>query len=219
MAVKEPLMDGPSIPEALLLFALHDERGTVHPSAFIAIDHGLRAAVLAELRLRGFVQTKRDGQARRHPEAYEPPKDRLLAEAWTALLDHPEPSPAETWIRALEVLPDLRMRLARGLADRGVLRAEGRLRTMLPEQLTFPLEDPSVEAALVEHLQHALTLDERVSPRDGTLIGLSVACHLEPWVFGDHVERARARAAWVADRDTIVRALKAVVQRAETWGG
>jgi len=211
-------MNPVSLPEALLLFALHDERGTVHPSAFIAIDHGLRAAVLAELRLGGFVQTKRDGQVRRHPEAPEAPPHPLLAEAWQLLADAPA-GPCEDWIKRLEGVLDLRRRLARGLADRGVLRAEGRHRTMLPEQLTFPLDDPAVEAALVARMQQALGVGERVSPRDGTLIGLTVACHLEPWVFGEASGEARERARWVAKRDAIVRALGAVVQQAETWGG
>ncbi|MEM6926855.1 MAG: GPP34 family phosphoprotein [Myxococcota bacterium] len=211
-------MNATSLPESLLLFALHDERGTVHPSAFIAIDHGLRAAVLAELRLQGFLQTKRDGQARRHPEAPDRPAEALLAEGWTTLADQP-PGPTEAWVKGLTALSDLRMRIARGLADRGVLRAEGRLRTMLPDQLTFPLDDASVEAELVEGLRHALTLGERVPPRDGTLIGLTVACHLEPWVFGERVDEAVALARWVTDRDAIVRALVAVVQQAETWGG
>ncbi|MEN0062642.1 MAG: GPP34 family phosphoprotein [Myxococcota bacterium] len=212
-------MNAPSLPEALLLFALHDERGTVHPSAFIAIDHGLRAAILAELRLQGFVQTKRDGQARRHPDAPEAPDDPLLAEAWMLLVNRTEPGPAVDWLKALTALPSLRMRIARALADRGVLRAEGRHRTMLPDQLTFPLEDPSVETDLIAQLQSALAQGDRVMPRDGTLLGLTVVCHLEPWVFGDDAEDARARARWVADRDAIVRALSTVVKQAETWGG
>lgn len=212
-------MNPPSLPEALLLFALHDERGTVHPSAFIAIDHGLRAAVLAELRLQGFIQTKRDGQARRHPDAPDTVADPLLAEAWGLVQALDEPGPAEAWLKALTAVPDLRLRLARGLADRGTLRAEGRHRTMLPDQMTFPLDDPSVEHALVTQLGDALSQGERVTPRDGTLLGLTVACHLEPWVFGDRADEARQRAAWVTERDAIVRALGSVVQQAETWGG
>lgn len=211
--------DAVSLPEALLLFALHDERGTVHPSAFIAIDHGLRAAVLAELRLRGFVQTRRDGHATRDPHAGAP-SDALLADA-CALLDGEEDEEGDVgaWIKALGGLRDLRMRLARGLSDRGVLRAEGRHRTMLPDQLTFPLQDPSVEAAQIARLRDALTQGELLTPRDGTLIGMVVACHLEPWVFGEQTTAARQRARWVADRDAIVRVLGVLVQQAETWGG
>jgi len=212
-------MNPVSLPEALLLFALHDERGTVHPSAFIAIDHGLRAALVAELRLHGFIQTKRDGQTRRHPDAPDAPSDPLLAESWDLLSSRTDPSPCEGWVKALAGIADVRMRLARGLADRGVLRAEDRHRTMLPNQLTFPLEDPSVEAGQIEGARRALVLGDRLPPREGTLIGLTVTCHLEPWIFGDVAGEARSRAKWVSERDAIVRALQIVVQQAETWGG
>jgi hypothetical protein len=55
------------LPEALLLFALHDAKGTVHSVAFLAIDHALRAAVLCELKLRGHVQTRLPSEIRHHP--------------------------------------------------------------------------------------------------------------------------------------------------------
>ena len=48
------------LPEALFLLALHDERGTVHPSAYIALDQGLRAALIGELRARKRVREVQD---------------------------------------------------------------------------------------------------------------------------------------------------------------
>ena len=82
------------LPEALLLFALHDDTGTVVSSAFLSLDHTLRGAILAELRLRGFVQTRSDGMLRLHPEPPEARLEPVLAQALAVIGgDHDEPRP------------------------------------------------------------------------------------------------------------------------------
>ena len=80
-----------TLPEHLLLIALHDEKGTVHPAAYLALDSGLRGAVLAELRLQGRIQTGTNGQVRRHPSQWGPTQFPVIDDALDVLGEFTEP--------------------------------------------------------------------------------------------------------------------------------
>lgn len=203
-----------TLPEALLLLALHDDKGTVHAAAFLALDHGLRAAVLAELKLRGHLQVRSDGQVRWPPRPPPPPTAPVLAAAWRALQGAPSPGPIEDWLGRLEALRDLRERVAEGLTARGVL-ARGGSEKMGLEVATHAMTDDALEREVREAVGDGLDAADAVAPRVGVLIALTVACHLEAVVFGERAEEADARAAWVADRDAVVRAAVGAIARAE----
>ena len=111
-----------SMPEALLLFALHDDKGTVQPSAFLALDHALRGALLSELRCRGYLQTKASGQVRLHPSPPAPPAESVLARALAAVGELELPAETGAALDAVQrELPNLRDDLAGALAERGIL--------------------------------------------------------------------------------------------------
>lgn len=209
-----------TLPESLLLFALHDAKGTVHSVAFLAIDHALRAAVLSELKLRGHVQARLPSEVRHHPRPPEPPSLPILRDALSALQSAPSPGPVKAWaLRLAAVMPDLRERLTALLEHRGILGKTDRERAGLRDEIAFPMTDAGAEDALKQRLASALDAGADVTPRDGVLLALTVACHLHPLVLGDtRAEEAEERAAWVSDRDAIVAAaLRAIAEAEGEW--
>ncbi|MCA9491444.1 MAG: GPP34 family phosphoprotein [Myxococcales bacterium] len=202
-----------------MLFALHDAKGTIHHAAFVAIDHGLRGALIAELKLRGYVQTRSDGTARLHPSAPRPPTTPLLRDGLAALA--PSPAPVTDWLDRLAlVMPDLRVRTVALLEGRGLLRQEDRDRVGLVDAHAFPMVDGSAERACRRETLEALDAGDEITPRDGALVGLTVACHLEQEVLGGRAADGVARATWVGERDAVVRATVRAIAIAEgTWEG
>lgn len=216
-----------TLPEALLLFALHDDRGTVHSAAFMALEPALRGSVLTELKLRGLLQARNvpatanatsTGEIRWNPHPPPRPTEPYLRDAVDVLTSVKSPSPVSVWLDALaKGLPDLRARVSSALERRGIIMSAERelpTRTVSPA-LAYPLSDPSAERTLREQVNEALGHGEALSPRLGSLIGLTVACHLDTVVFGERADEADARATWVADRDAILRAVVEVIAQAE----
>ena len=203
------------LPEALLLFALHPDRGTVLPSAYLAIDVVLRGAVLAELKLTGHVQARLDGRVRLNPTPHEVPQHPALRDAMDVLAHRPDATIREWYGLLADRLPTLRDAAARVLRRRGVLRVEDRQRSHLPQQQTLPAADPAVREDLILLLRAALDEGEEIQPRDGMLVALVVAARLEQTVFGELADVARERARWVCERDVIVRNATGMVAEAE----
>ncbi|MEZ4236793.1 MAG: GPP34 family phosphoprotein [Myxococcota bacterium] len=212
-----------TLPETLLLFGLHDDKGTVHSAAYLALDPGLRGATVVELKLRGIVQVRTldpgpdgrvGGEVRWTPDPPPPPRLPFLLAAMEALRKAPSPADVSTWLAALAIeMPDLRAQVLASLEARGVLGApadDGPLPAV-------PVYDSTVEAALVQQVGWALEEADRISPRLGSLVGLTVACHLGGVVFGDQADAADERAAWVSERDAVLRAVVQSIGETEGW--
>jgi hypothetical protein len=198
-----------TLPEELMLFALRDDRGTVHSAAFLALDPALRGAILAELKLQGHIQVRQSGELRRVQGT--PPKNPLVLDGYHALLGAPAPSTAERWFAILgEQLVGLRSRVVAVLERRGILVAAPK------QERDFAwMSDQKLEHAAQQRLLAALDAHDSLPPRDGILIALVVACHLDGVVFGPRAQEARTRAAWVSERDAVVRAVSSLVAEIE----
>jgi golgi phosphoprotein 3 len=204
-----------TLPETLLLFALHDDRGTVHSVAYLGLDHALRGALLAELKLRGLVQVRTAGDIRHHPQPPERPKLPFLSDALDILASAKSPAPVPAWLDALASgLPDLRARVLTVLERRGILTSADRVRAVSAET-AYPLSDRTAEQTVRDQVIAALDQQGDIAPRLGIVVALTVACHLDEVVFGDRRDDADAVAAWVADRDAVVRAVVEAIAKAE----
>jgi len=209
-----------TLPEIVMLFALHDDKGTLHPSAFLAIDHGLRGACLCELRLRKVVQTRADGSIRKHPRNYGPQGHPILDPVIAALDDAPSPSTVSDWLdRLKDALPKLRDQITEHLEGLGILGESDQERTLLPGSVTHPMTNPEREHAMIQRIREGIHEGEKVAPRIGTLVSLAAACNLVDVLF-EPEDRAEAQhmADWVAERDAVSRAVREHVARSEgTW--
>ncbi len=205
-----------SLPEALLLFALHDDRGTVHSVAFMAIEHGLRGAVLAELRLRGYLSTNSRGQIRHRPDAPGAPSHPVIQRALATLHPAPADDNVASWLDALAIgVPTLRDDLTEVLKRRNILSVVDRSVMGLPTAETHPAAEMDTEVALAAELRASLADGDDIKPRQGTLLALVVACHLEAVVLGASAADGVLRADWVAERDAVVRRVRDHVSQAE----
>lgn len=210
-----------TLPEHLLLIALHDDKGTVHPAAFLALDTCLRAAVLAELRLQGRVQTSTSGEVRRVDARWQPTGFPVEDAAMEVLADCPSPGPLETWMKALEEpLEDVRAAEVALLERRGILERTDVGHGLLGDSVVHPMRNETAEYAMRDRMKAVVHGEARdTPPRVGTLIALADVCNLLGAAFElDDRGEALNRAQWVEERDAIVRAAREAVGRAEgTW--
>lgn len=204
-----------TLPETLLLFALHDDRGTVHSVAYIGLDHALRGALVAELKLRGHVQVKASGDIRFHPQPPPPPPEPLLRDTLALLASARNPAPVSNWLETIgSAMPDLRARVLGALEVRRIVAPLSRGRGSIPPVPPRPDEERPDRATRRELLA-GLDDREQISPRLGILTAFIVAVHLDLVVFESRREEAEQLAAWVSDRDSIVRAVISTIRRAE----
>jgi hypothetical protein len=202
-----------SLPDTLLLFALHDDKGTVHPSAFLALDHALRGASLAELRLRGCLKTWRDGTLELcGAETGDPFFDRVSFLLHRSLPTQPSVLDALT---ALETgLPELRKTVISRLEAAHILVSADRERVLLPGSQNHPMADGRLEQAARDALRQSIHESGSISPRLGTLLALADACGLIDVLFSDE-DRATAYdlAALVRQRDAIAAVIQEATER------
>ena len=205
------------LPEHLLQLALHASTPNNRSTRDDVLSVGLTAAMLAELRLQGRLQTSVSGHIRLARRPQTPPGFEVLDAAVHVLVGQPAPSRVRDWMALLaRELPHLRGTLLEMLTQRGILKPSTEPDTPRSQQSARP----RVPTELCTRLHHLLTQPEaHTPPRLGTLIGLIEACDLLPTAFEPHQwDDARARAGWVADRDAIIRATKHVVAQTEgTW--
>jgi hypothetical protein len=182
------------------------------------LDHALRGAVLSELRLRGCVETRASGEIRLGTLRAPAPGNPVLREALAALEDAPSPAPVRAWLNHLaRARPALRLDLIALLGERGILDETDRDRAGI-ERRVHPSTDQSIEGGLRTQAHAALDAGAAVVPRLGLLVALTVACHLEKVVFERRAPQAEDLAGWVADRDSIVRAVVQAIAEAEGNG-
>jgi hypothetical protein len=179
----------PSLPEELLLLALHDEKGSVIPAAAPVLNGSLVGAVLMELGLQGRLREDVDGGLQVDTT---PSGDEVLDEAVRRIADTDRPRSASYWVgRLARRIPRLKDRLLEQLVSRGVLeRRERRILWVFPSR-SFPLADAAAEQQVRDRIR-AVILDEQVpDQRTAALIGLVRSCNLIDEVFAPH-ERSRA---------------------------
>jgi uncharacterized membrane protein YgcG len=179
----------PSLPEELLLLALHDEKGSVIPSAARVLNGALVGAVLMELGLQGRLRETVDGGLQVDPT---PTGDEILDEAVQRVADSDRPRQASYWVgRLARRIPRLKDRLLEQLVSRGVLeRRERRILWVFPSR-SFPLADAAAEQQVRDRIRAVILEDLVPDRRMAALIGLVRSCNLIDEIFAPH-ERTRA---------------------------
>jgi uncharacterized membrane protein YgcG len=179
----------PSLPEELLLLALHDEKGSVIPAAAPVLNGSLIGAVLMELGLQGRLREGADGGLEVDPT---PTGDEILDEAVRRVADSDRPRQASYWVgRLARRIPRLKDRLLEQLVARGVLeRRERRILWVFPSR-SFPLADAAAEQQARDRIRTVILDDLVPDQRTAALIGLVRSCNLIDEIFAPH-ERTRA---------------------------
>jgi hypothetical protein len=194
--------------ETVLLFALHDDRGTVHSRAWIGLDDALRGAVAAEWMLRGTLTVDRAGLCTWADRVAGSPlldglRDEIAPHLRTTTFE------IDALLSALQAwTPSLRGRVERCLVLRGTLQLGAIDRHELEDTTTLHARGPE-ETAMLAHLAEAIRRGPEMRRRMGMLIGLVHALDLWP-VLLPPTERAAAReaGAWVLQRDALIQAVE-----------
>jgi hypothetical protein len=161
--------------EEIMLIALRDQEGTV-PIAASGYPYAIGAAILCELVLRGLITLKETNArtlvtATGSRAALDSP---LLAECFRRIRKAPRRTTADRWIVRFASTHKLKHRVAKGLVEKRVLRADT-VRFMLAFKVRiYPELDHEPEQAMLERLRQAIfDAAEDVSPRTAALVALT----------------------------------------------
>jgi hypothetical protein len=187
-----------TLAEQTLLIALDDEKG--RDTTQWGSGVGLAGALLLDLARLELLTADGDGKltALDGPQ----PADELLRDAHAAIRGSSESRSARAWVQRLpRELKPLRQRLARGLAQRGILAEQHHKLLGIVPSTRFPTIDPGPEQELRARLRDVLLGDREPTEQEALLVGL-----LEPLgLIGSLVSRdqrtaARTRAKAVAEQ-------------------
>ena len=180
-------MPRPSAPlylqEELLLLGLKDREGT--PQTLGTYEYALGAALAAELLASGRVALAGEKKKRLELRDARPLGEPLLDECLTKIAAARRAADLAAWVRRFSALKGLRRRVALGLCERGILRADEDTVLLLFRRRIYPELDPRAERAIVERLRRALFTETRdVDARTIILLALADSLGLLAAIFG-----------------------------------
>jgi len=171
-----------SLPEEIMLLALHDEEGTIEMGSMYA--YAIGGAVLAELLMRDRVHLDSSKKRSVHLVNAKPLGDPLLDDCLTKIQESRKQAAAQTWVANFANLKDLKHRLAMRLCDRGILRADEDKILLLFSRRIYPEVDPKPEKEMAERLRQAIfTEDDHLDTRTVVLVSLAHSAGLLKMVF------------------------------------
>jgi hypothetical protein len=219
--------------EEILLLALRDEEGTV------AADHTFRfalgGAMLAELLLAKRIAIDEGKSA--HEESGvggwlsrvfsernlvdlvsdAPLGDPLLDECLERIATAKRRASIKTWVTRFSNVSKLQHRIAEGLCERRVLRADEGTILLIFKRKIYPELDPKPERALIERLRKAIFTEVReIDPRTVILLSLADSAKLLRVPFDrKKLRERRKRIERITDGDLMGKATKEAIQAAQ----
>jgi golgi phosphoprotein 3 len=184
-----PIRHELSLPEEVMLLALHDEKGTV---AFGSMyGYAITGAIIAELALRERIDVERVKRSSLvNVRSATPVGNPLLDEALEKMRTARRRASVQTWVQRLTRIP-ARQRLIDRLRQRGILRyQEGRVLFVFPRD-TYPTSDAAPERDAIERMRRAIFDDAPTDPRTAVLASLAHATGLLAPIFGRKQLKAR----------------------------
>ena len=196
-----------------MLLALRNEKGTFAGGTMYAQAAG--GAILAELILRGRITTVSEGRST-YAVVVDPSSvgDPVLDECLAKMHAAKRRKKLQTWVQQCADLKNLKHRVAAGLADKGILRADEEQILVLFSRRIYPELDPTAERAIVARLREAIAADDQpVAPRTAVLTALAHHSGLLKETFDRQTLKARrARIDAIVKGDAIGKATKEAIQ-------
>lgn len=204
--------DSLTLPEEIMLLALHDEKGTTGVESMYS--YAIGGAVLTELVMRGRVRLDTSKKKRVHLVNAKPVGDPLLDECLIKLVDARKPAGAQTWVSRFAGVKNLKHRLAERLCERGILKADRDKVMLLFSRRIYPEIDPEPEQALVEKLRQAIFTESRnLDPRTVVLVALADSASLLKNVFDKKELKIRKdRIARIVEGEAMAEATKEAIE-------
>lgn len=185
-----PKNDALYLHEEIMLLALHDAKGTIASENY---PYAIGGAIMAELLLSGRLRIDEEGKKkfiglRSDRSLGNPIVDECLAKVVAA----GRRATVQTWVSRFAQLRDLKHRVARGLCDRGILKAdEGKVLLIFTRKI-YPEINPAPERALIQRLKKAIFTETKgLDPHTVVLVSLANGADLLRLVFARKELKAR----------------------------
>jgi golgi phosphoprotein 3 len=177
-----PIRHELTLPEEVMLLALHDEKGTVSFGSMYA--YAIAGAIIGELVLRGRIDVERVKKSTFvNVRNGTPVGDPLLDEALQKMRTAKRRGSVQTWVQRFSSLP-ARKRLIDRLRQRGILRREEGLLFFVFPRDTYPTSDRAPERDAIERMRRAIFDDQAPDIRTAILASLAHATGLLAPIFG-----------------------------------
>ena len=171
-----------SLPEEIMLLALHDEKGTTGLESLY--QYAIGGAVLAELLMRQRIRLDSSKKKAVYLANAKPLGDPLLDDCLALVQKAKKPAAAQTWVSKFAGTKNLKHRLAMRLCDRGIISADEDKILLLFTRRIYPEIDPQPEREIVERLRRAIFSDtDRLDPRTAVLVALAQSAGLLATAF------------------------------------
>lgn len=193
--------------EEILLLALDDKTGRLHPLPERALEFALAGAVLAELAFLDRLDTDATQMVIKNSE---PMGDPVLDEALKCLpKDEPKLSIQKALARVALKTDGLKKLLFEELARKGILKQQEQKFLWVMRERRYPMVDNREEREVRTRIREiVLTPGEIPDPRDVVLIGLMDACDLDAFVFTPaELDKSAERIKQICRMDFIVQGL------------
>lgn len=177
--------------EEVMLLSLRGKKGTIEMGAWY--HQAVGGAVLAELALDGRVRFAPRGRKSLVKVVSQERVGDMLVDEWLGRIAADEKTrQVGHWVAKIAGTKDLKGRIARGLARRGVVRVDEDKVLLLFTREVYPELDPEPERELRERLRAAV-LEERgeVDPRTSVLLSLMKGTGLLELVFDKRERKAK----------------------------
>lgn len=158
--------------EEVMLLALRDDKGTVEFG--VSYQQALAGALLAQLLLDQRITVDKGKKRFVNLINATPYGESVLDECLTALESAKKRKQLKNWVTKFSGLKNLKNRVALGLCQRGILRAEEDKVLLLFTRKIYPERDPRPEQELLERLRKAIfTQTHDIDARTVVLVSLA----------------------------------------------
>ncbi len=169
-----------TLPEQLLLLALHDQKGTILTNASMSIEYGLAGAVIMELALLEKVEVRNKKLVlveRSHTG------DDILDQAMNLLRDSAKERDIAYWINRFTSKMKIKPSVLQRLVKQGILKYEEHKILGLFDSPHYPTRNPDEEKQIREQIRRLVLRRDVAEARTPALMGLVKACGLTNEIF------------------------------------
>lgn len=200
--------------EEIMLLALRDERGTVEFGSNYV--YAMCGAILAELLLAGRISVEKGKKKLVNLVTDELLGEPILDECLQKIATAKRRANLQTWLHRFWHVKKLHHRVAQGLCDRGILRADERTILLIFSRKVYPEINPQPERKLIERLREAIFSNGEVDPRTAILLSLANPANLLNIPFDKkELKRRKKRIERVVTGEMMGKATKEAVETAQ----
>ena len=205
-----------SLPEEIMLLALHDEKGTVGLESMYGFAVG--GAALSELIMRERIRLDESGKKPVvRVVSTESTGYPFLDDCLHRIRDDKKARTLDAWVSKFAQTKRLKHRLAQQLVDRGILRADEDKILLLFTRMVYPEVDPRPEKELLERIRQAIFSTGEVDPRTAVVISLANQTGLLRLAFGKkRLKERKKRLEQIANGDACTAATKQAIDAMQT---